>query len=462
MATNLAPNELLRPDKMWTRSLFLTKFKNGEPFTLHKGQRKVTLESDRASIAALEKAFKGRGDATALNDFEFVDTNGNRYTGTGRFQKTNEFGSTGGLGGGSRTTKTTESAQCIYNVALILKNGVGYKFTIEHLEEAFKSNKTQISERSWKKIKDINGNWKESSELIAQELRLKLPLYFKTNMEHHHQSSFVAAIEARFKLINGIISPKQFGNINKWNPADIWIVKSGYKSTFLQELKKTETFIQINRLLEQGIIDKKLIGVSLKMAVRTATLEYVNHKQGGWTPPSYEYESHNLSPRHFMKSNNGTIIYDSGQIVFRTVRGPSAFNGEILGKRARHGKISGQHGTQSALGIYGDKYLNATFEREAIVLSKHLNTPEKSLEKFWRYYLLTGDKSFDNSNSGKNDFIDKVSEKDVQWYVSKYKATELMAALAPASKEDKDKFVTACICYASSQSENSAPFVKVS
>lgn len=455
MAVNLSAGELLRPEKLWTRDMFLTKFKNKDPFKLHNKGLKVVLQNPKESIKALELAFKGRGDSKALNSMIFMDTKGNIYQGTGRFEKTVEFGG-GGSTGSTKTTAVTESAQCVYNVAYVIGNGANYKFTVEHLEEAFKSSKVDITGTKFSQIKNLPDTWKISSEVTAKELRKQLPRYFGPSYEHHRGSKLVQEIEKQFWTINGEISPKQFGELNKWSPADIWIIHSGYKRKFIKELKETTSFTEINRLLGEGIKNHQLIGISLKQVGKTATTKWQNWKAGGWTPPKYTVEKLSVGKRDFISSMQGHIIYDGGEMTLRNVTRATGFNGEIEGKKARHGKISGAAGPKSAMGIYMKKYLGENISRETDVLSDRLNSTD-TYKKFWEMYKKTEDKTFTDEMS----FITAVSKQDIAWYVSKYKATEVISILKQGKKEDVNHFVTACLSYASSQTENSAPFFKI-
>ena len=92
-----------------------------------------------------------------------------------------------------------------------------------------------------------------------------------------------------------------------------------------------------NELLLKAYTNRDIIGVSLKKTSRA------NFSQQNWKKPFKEpkFTKTTLGKRDFFKSKDGYLFWTEGEIQFRTF---PAFQGEIIGKSAKHGKISGDSG----------------------------------------------------------------------------------------------------------------------
>jgi hypothetical protein len=451
---NLLPGQFFDHSRYAYRiDLFLDKIRKQSPFTLNVGNKKVIIGAD---LNALAKAFRLR-DKNTLKTFPFIDTKTDEeIVGIGKFKKTDEFGRTGA----ADVTETTESAQCVYNVALMeSSSGNDYKFGIDSLEKAFKSKSSVVSEKKFSRIKQMPERWIISSESGAKFLKKKFPKYFGFGYQHHRGSKvLVEKIETQFKKINRI--DKHFGEVNKWSPADIWMVNGTMISDIVKELENTTNFLELNQLLEEMIANQILLGVSLKQMNDTPTMMWKNYKQGGFTPPSYKFEKFLLAKVGFLNSKQTHIFYDGGEIVFKCFSGAGSYSGEILGKRARMGKVSGQWGPKSTIGISAKQHLGRATTGGADILRTFQsgNHIDKSIlyNTFWENYQLTGDQEYQTKKA----FAAALStKKDDEWFVSKYMGTEIMSLVHQATPENRNRFLTALLSYASSESENSAPFV---
>ena len=461
----LTPSQFWKDEYRYRIGLFLYKIKNKSNFTLSKGNKSVKLLLSLNQYNSLKEAFD-KGDSTALNNFVFADQKNNQYKGTGRFEKTSEFG-----GGGGSTDKhsTFESAQCVYNAALMIPTTgyKKYKFTIEKLQAAFRSTDTKVSESRFKSIKDLSELWKISSELGAVYLKSKFPKYFGSGYQHHRASSeLVEHINKQFNKINRI--EKVFEQINKWSPADIWMVDRHYIKDFKKELKTTENFIQLNKLLEKSIKEKKLLGVSLKQMKRSTTLLWRNYSPftTGIAQPSFKFKSFSLGLVSFTNSKNTHLFYEGGEFLFRYKDG--YFIGEVISKNSREGSVSGQNGPKSTIGKYAKDYLGKATTSGSNVLTIILDSPASDgyttlMDNFYENYKLcienTGDADYKDKPSFLAAVEDKLYKNDKEWFVSKYIGTEIMSLISQATEENKNKFTTSVLTYATAQSELSAPYI---
>ena len=90
------------------------------------------------------------------------------------------------------------------------------------------------------------------------------------NYQFYRGVSIVGTIEESFKLVNKNHlnaegkKDRPFANLNKWSPADIWMVEKIKESKLKQEIPKKTTFISFNEFFREKIVSAELIGISLK------------------------------------------------------------------------------------------------------------------------------------------------------------------------------------------------------
>ena len=110
---------------------------------------------------------------------------------------------------------------------------------------------------------------------IAQKGFQKL-FYFRGD------SDVMNNIEKLFKIANksGYKSQTKFGNVNKWNPADIYLASDKAKKQIINEVRtakeKVYTFQNLNILTSDLIDSGDLLPLSLKKTTKEAILQQVN------------------------------------------------------------------------------------------------------------------------------------------------------------------------------------------
>ena len=110
---------------------------------------------------------------------------------------------------------------------------------------------------------------------IAQKGFQKL-FYFRGD------SDVMSNIENLFKIANksGYKSQTKFGNVNKWNPADIYLASDIAKKKIINEVRtakeKVYTFQNLNILTSDLIDSGDLLPLSLKKTTKEAILQQVN------------------------------------------------------------------------------------------------------------------------------------------------------------------------------------------
>lgn len=435
----LSQAELYKYPKNTSRdrvSIFLNKLIKNEPFELNNGQ-KVVLKFQQGLYEALEKRQN-------LRSFVLLDTKGKTYK-FSDLKKTSEFGGTGGAGqgAGAEITELTESAQALYAAAR-------WKNTKDYSESDLKKaqNLVDISENISNILTKLPPVWRESCVLGAERLHQE---FGRKSYTFHRQSNWVKKLETHFKKLNGK-SGKYFSNVNKWSPADIWLVSEAGKRI---DLTKTDSLVELNTVLKEALDTGDIIGVSLKQIVGKVKFSYVNY---GPRNPPVRYEGYIVSKRNFWGSKDIYINYSiKGEMQFRTfTAGASSWQGEVKGEHASHGKVS-----------YGlcERFLKQLKVRDslpnALKLKKDFeNLEPKILNHFWNLYRKYDEK--DNPKLKFDQFIEEYNKKGedkTSWGFSKYLGLLLLDIIITEKVEDG--FVGKAVEYATSTSELSAPFAKM-
>ena len=238
----------------------------------------------------------------------------------------------GGARGGKRIADLGECSQCIYAA---ISFGLGREITMQDVTPTNISKyayKYQIDKTVKEIINELPDVWMASSILGANKLYSK---FFKVNgtFTFHKGSPLVDKINSLFQAFK-----KNEGlslNINKWNPADFWLVSEDFDINVLSDEKTMEGF---NQQIQKQLLDNKLIGISLKQMAGNATLTINNVDRTKKYDKKYEgYVFSN-------KSIDGYVVLSGGsKLQFRATQGPNnltGWQGEIQGGLAAGGKIS--------------------------------------------------------------------------------------------------------------------------
>jgi len=351
---------------------------------------------------------------------------------TGGFTVLAKIKGGGGSGAGSDLTKLTESAQCVYNACYYS----GAKFTNTNLKKYSKSADTD--EQLTNILDKLPDDWIISSKLIAEKLKSLYPGNGK-NYVHHRGSRWVDQLESHWKVLNNEAG-KPFSNLNKWSPADIWMVSSTGSRT---NLTNTKNIVELNELLVKMLRSKDIIGVSLKKAVNTANYKELNVDANR---PTYKFEKTTTGLRGFFQSNDGYMFFQGGKAQFRTFG--STWQGELKGANANMGKVSG--GPIASI-------LKTQFDKDLTPQRELIGRTDRDMSLFYDWYKAV---PYHDKISLK-EFYDESSKKDQTWYISKIMTTQLMSIIESFSKKQKDEFASAMVNYAGSESVLSGPYVKV-
>ena len=243
----------------------------------------------------------------------------------------------GGARGGTRIANLGEGSQCIYAaVAFGLGKNITQRDITKTNIEKYK-NKFDIDSTVDEILDDLPEIWMNSSILGANKLFDK---FFKVNGKFTFHKGSKDAGSKIVRKINELFQKfkKDEGlslNINKWNPADFWLVSSEFDVQILEDEKTMEGF---NQQIQKQLLANKLIGISLKQMAGKATLTINNVERNKKYEKKYSgYEFSNKSIDGYIK------LTGNSKLQFRATQGPTnltGWQGEIQGGLAAGGKIS--------------------------------------------------------------------------------------------------------------------------
>ena len=431
--TKLSPSELSKDatfgggKKVPRIEILINKITNNEPLELDKGGF-FTVTDKKEVLSQLQGKTK-IDKAITLG----IDEDGKTIT-TSELKKTSDFGGGGGMRGGSELTAQAESAQCIANA---IRYSTGEITEKDITDEAIQNSKSKVEVTDFDSASNLlktNKGWLISSVSIANALASQYPGSFI----HNRGSEWV-------QKLNNAVKPllKEVGiqDINKWNPADIWMVNPDEMN-----ISWPNNLGEINALLLEKFNEGKIIGVSLKKADKNVTLKVYN--AGASEGKKYEMKGVDVSPSH---AKAYVILDDGSKIEFRNFSALTGFMGELGLKKAAGGKV----GYSIIKKAFADNGFNLSSPNE--IKDKVLNDDsdfKAKFEKLWKNIPELSSVDFDQYY----DDPKKTINQKYSYRISKFLALEIIDALNKAN--NPNEIISDLIGYASSQTKESSVFVK--
>ena len=283
-----------------------------------------------------------------------------------------------------------------------------------------------------------------------------------------------------FKLTNQV----RFGNINKWNPADIYLGSKKAKKEIKDELddeKENYLFEDLNKLIDNLIISGDLLPLSLKKAGTTVkivrvnfspgdkkelleSVEFVEFKQGKNIPRDKEWKKYKIvtwkgtsTKKTVTRDYTITIkAKDRGNLNLRIRHDPSTpkFSIEVDGKDAKQGSIGSFAIFSKILGLIDSKFetkiLGKYSEAEA-TFSDEMN--EREYRKGLKNHV-----SNTAAKDKKNEFNHKRGEVSGIFFLN-ILMPPLTKWLLGLTQENKNKLAMRFFKYCTSRSKQSGKFV---
>ena len=349
-------------------------------------------------------------------------------------------GGSSGSGAGAALTKLTEASQCLYAAIAF---GLGRHITNADITDAnakkFK-HMFDTDEKTDSMLNDLPDVWIASCVLGANKLWDTFGGQGK--FVFHRGSKTVDAIENNFKRIKKIEGVRM--DLNKWSPADIYIVGSSFDIKCLNEEK---TILGLNQCMQERIENHTLIGVSLKKIVGTAKIDLKNVFKDMKTTKEYEgYTFSDTSMDAYLNLKGGT------KIQFRSFGGPNSltgWQGEVKGAQANQGKIS-----LGPVNMILKNHGISTIPTDAASMVKGRQRAKVYDE------IRKGYKKYTNLSEPQINSI--IMNAQDSWLYSKLQATQLLDRMEGIrDKNKKDQLIEDLYLYASSQSKYSAAYYKL-
>lgn len=194
---------------------FLHYVENGRPFTCSpKGVKKLgvttTTIQDRDNLSQKIKEAIHSQNFSKLSHIKLFAESGQQVV-LSDLEKTEDFGKSGGMGGGTEQTAIIEAAQCIVCGALSLGHQIG---GTELPEGAYS---VPDAARVWDAYLHLSEDWQKATVETAKAL---ISYLGEGRWTFRYNDSLVQSILQKFnELKKGNFS----GRKDKWNPADIWV-----------------------------------------------------------------------------------------------------------------------------------------------------------------------------------------------------------------------------------------------
>ena len=356
-------------------------------------------------------------------------------------------GAGGGSGAGAALTKLAESSQALY--AAVVFNVLGREMTIKDVtkENFAKASGSAITDEKFDyMVNNLPDDWINSS--IAGANALYKMYKGKGRFTFHRGSKLVDAVEKTFTAINR--QEGAFGNLNKWSPADIYMVGGGLNVGALQAEK---TLKGLNEKMFEFIQSNQLIGVSLKKITGTGRIskkKFPTDKK--LMTASYRGTSTNLD------AMDGYIQWGpqtTEKIQFRSFGGEvslTGWQGEIKGASANQGKIS-----LGPINFILNRHGLPKLPTSLVSAQLARNNTDQHAKNIAQMMVTSGIVKPNQVDQT----VEMIKQKSDKYRYSKYLVLILLTTISNAPAQIRNQVVQDFYLYASSQATYSAPYIKL-
>ena len=363
-----------------------------------------------------------------------------------------------GSGGGSAATAIQEAAQCCYTAMRYYCGDVKH-FTTDDFKCGWKY--TDAPKVKLEEIMSLPQEWKESSWEGAKEIFKKVGAgkYVFVRGDAMVEKAISAAFN-RFKGDTNLASE------DKWNPADIWMVKASRRRKIVQKLNAERTIDCLNNYLQQARKDGELIGISLKKIEGKPKMTLMN----GQDPKVMAENDKAHFAKYDLTFDNGRkkdshpmdvyLYYGTGtfqKFQARNFGGPTKgdWKLELKGKSAAQGKMQGKVVStllkDAKFGQFNDWGSEQHWSK-----AKNGKLDDDIYDLLVKYNA----KGLKRDKKGKEEDKKWIAEEAEQaWKYSKWSGLKLLDWIH--SHKDKNQIMKELYLYASSQSNKSSVYWKL-
>lgn len=361
-----------------------------------------------------------------------------------------------GSGGGAAATAIQESAQCVY-AAMRYYCGEKEIYTEDDLKCGL--DHVDIGGTKLEEIMGLPKEWKVGSVKGANEIYEKVG---GSGYKFLRGDKILddGAIKKAFGRVKG---QTNLSSEDKWNPADIWMVKESEINEIKKHLDGQNTIDCLNNALLQLFNEKKLIGISLKKIEGVPRMDPKNNQSVAVRKANEKakYEKYDLT---FTSSMDVYLYYGPGQFdkfQARNFGGSSKgdWKLELKGKSAAQGKVQGA--------VVIDILKNAGFANinqfSIPTWAESDSNASKSKDITIEIYDLLkkyNAKGLDQTKKQEINMKVEIDTQDKSWRYSKLAGLRFLDWLNTSCK-DKDMAMKELYLYASSQSDKSSVYYKL-
>jgi len=421
----------------------------GNPLSMQDGTNKKLTYADKT----IEKLFKSGNIEKLKTDYGNklpLFKSGSTDIKLNQIFKSSDFGGGSGSGGGAEETARNESSQCLYAALAWYVYGKqipeNQKITKADFTKAYAKCSTTETLES---MIDLPEDWHKSSIWGANKL---YTLYKGKTYTFHRGSNYVDKIENTFKRINKVEGA--FGNLNKWSPADIYMITEKGKTAIDNDISKATNLGDLNKRMIKHYKSGDVVGVSLKKIGTSAVKFSENNIEPNKVDVTYQSTQVVAeSKKSLFESMDIYLVHSKGKIQFRSFGGTvlSGWQGEGKGATANQGKISlgplnfilKQNGvptlpidSASKATSPSNAYFKQFYDAAKFIQAKGLAKTQKAFEADW-----------------------KVADKP--WRYSKYLGILLAERIARLSVPKRHKLMTDIYLYSASKSNFAGPYAKI-
>ena len=380
--------------------------------------------------------------------------------------------SAGGSGGGAAKTKIQEVGQALFTAIRYIKGhelechptDISKCLTTADYEKGMElvdcNNEVSIQE-----IEGLEQSWKDAFILGANRIAKEVQ---GSGWEFVRGDRLIeGAISRAFNRVKKN-SPKTPVNEDKWNPSDIWMVKSSDKNNIVAKLDGEETIDCLNDYIAIAFKEHKLIGLSLKKlgpSARWTIMNEPNAKQLDKAQKVRYIKNKTLSEltafsgmdAYFVYTPSGGKTKDSFQARNFGGKNKGDWKLELKGEFAAQGKIQGDVMRKLLTSIGLSPPHEANFND-----CKPDVTPKTKFTKITNDIydnmnaLPSKPKGWDAKNAKK-----EIRSKDASWRYSKLSGLLFLEWMNSLKPSEANKAMKEMYLYASSQTDKSSVYYKL-
>ncbi len=444
-------------------SILLNRIMKGEPIKLVNGQEIVVdPKASRDIVQALDSgdpeviasvAGTGRNQPPV-----FVTKDGVGYK-LSQLAKAEYFGGGGAARQSAEKTGAQESATAVVMGIAVMKGGQisSTDLTPANIKSSF--SKIYEGPDSVKDVMEVlqEPQWAQSTVNTANAM---VNGYDIQGVKIHRGSPWVRSLEKVYdKVARDAEGKKYFPNINKWNPADIWIVEQGVNPPAEDEVNN---LMALNAWMTEMYELGSVVGVSLKLTLKGTKLKVFNYDDDLDDLLDITLKNLLVSKSNTLFSSKGShIIYERDSALdIRQFKTQDNVNGEISGQYAAGGKVS--YGPMN--NILKDMNLPEIDHREIVRKMIDRNSKDK-LQRHKKIInkiiKMAMEIAPEKARRAKKNMEEIAMEHDFNALSGKYQAVQLLYILKKTNTRKRKEFIQSAIQYASSRSDLSSVFVKI-